>query len=150
MARNASQGLSHLARQTLGVQPQHPTEIGHGPVVHEPLARDAEDPDGDVAVDRVGESDLFDELEDAAPKASGHDALLERDEEPLAARLIKDQLAIERPRVPGVDDTNRPPLRGQQVGRLDCPGDDRSEPDKQQVAPFAQHLATPDRDDRRG
>ena len=104
-----------------------------------------EDPDGDVAIGRIGQPRLLDELEDAAPEAAGHDALLERHEEPLAAGLVEDQLTVERPRVSGVDDADRPALGRQQVGRRDRPRDDRPEPDEQQVAALAQDLAAPDR-----
>ena len=85
----------------------------------------------------------------AAPEAAGHDALLEGHDQPLAARLVEDQLPVERPREAGVDDADRPALVLQRVGRLERPHDDRPEADEQQVAALAQHLALPDRDDRR-
>ena len=83
----------------------------HGPVVHEPLPGDAEDPHRDVAIRRIGQPRLLDQFEHAAPEPAHDDALLERHEHPLAARLVEDQLPIERPREPGVDDADRPALR---------------------------------------
>ena len=66
------------------------------------------DPDRHVAQRRVGQPCLLDRLEHAGPEAAADDALLERDHEPLAARLFEDQLAVERLREPGVDDADRP------------------------------------------
>ncbi len=104
---------------------------------------------GDVAIGRVGQAGLLDELEDAAAEAAGHDALLEGHDHPLAAGLVEDQLAVEWPRKPGVDDPDRPALVLERRGRLERPHDDRPEADEQQVAALAQDLAPPDRDDRR-
>ena len=65
-------------------------------MVDEPVAGDPDDPHGDVAVRRVGEARLLDQLEHAAPEPAGHDALLERHDQPLAARRVEDQLTVER------------------------------------------------------
>ena len=90
---------------------------------------------------RVGQARLLDGLEHAAAEAAGHDALLERHDEPLAAGLVEDQLAVERLREPGVDDPDRPALGRQRIGDLDRARDDRPEADEQQVAALAQDLA---------
>ena len=79
----------------------------------------------------------------AAPEAAGHDALLERHDEPLAAGRIEDQLAIERLREPGVDDPDRPALGLEGGRRLQARDDDRPEADEQQVRALAQGLACP-------
>ena len=92
---------------------------------------------------------LLDQLEHAAAEAAGHDALLEGHHQPLAARLVEDQLAVERLGEPGVDDADRPALGREGVGRLDRPRHDRPEPDEQEVAALAQDLAAADREDRR-
>ena len=53
----------------------------------------------------------------AEPKPPADDALLERHDQLLAARLLEDQLAIERLGVARVDDADRPALRGQRARR---------------------------------
>ena len=92
------------------VEPEHAPQVRHRPVVDEPVARDADDPHGDVAVGRVGQARLLEQLEDAAAEAAGDDALLERHDQALAAGLVEDQLAVERPGEAGVDDADRPAL----------------------------------------
>ena len=110
VARNVSSASRTWAAQGRGIQPQHATEIGHGTVVDEPLAGDAEDPDRHVAVGRIGQARLLDELEHAAAEPAGHDALLEGHDQPLAAGLVEDQLPVERLCEPGVDDPDGPAL----------------------------------------
>ena len=79
------------------------------------------------------------------PNPPVDDALLERHDEPLAARRIEDQLAVERLGEPRVDDADRPAVGRQRVGGLDGPHDDRPEPDEQEVPALAEDLAAADR-----
>ena len=104
---------------------------------------------GDVAQGAVGEPGGLEQLQHPAPEPARHDALLERHDEPLAAGLVQDELAVERLGEPGVDDADGPAVLGQGIGGLERPGDDRPEADEQHVAPVAEHLAAADRDDRR-
>ena len=85
----------------------------------------------------------------ADPEPAGHHALLERHDEPLAARLVEDQLAVERLGEPGVDDADGPALGLERVGGLERAHDDRPEAHEQEVAALAQDLAPPDREHRR-
>ena len=87
------------------------------------------------------------ELEDGAPEPAGHDALLERHDQLLAACCVEDQLTVERLREAGVDDPDGPALGLERVGGLRRPRDDRSEADEQQVAALAEDLSPADRQD---
>ena len=135
VARAVARASRTWAARPSSVEPQHAPQVRHGSVVDEPLAGDADDPDCDVAVCRIGQSGLLDELEDSAPEPADDDALLEGHEHPLPASLVEDQLPVEWPREPGVDDADRPALGRQHVGRRHRPRDDRPEPDEQQVVP---------------
>ena len=104
-------------------------------MVDEPVARDPDDADRQVAVGRVGETGLLEEPEHRAAEPAGGNALLEGDHESLAASLVEDQLTIERLGEPGVDHADGPALGLERVGRLDRPRHDRPEADEQQVAP---------------
>ena len=75
------QRLADLRGEAVGVEAEHASQVRDGAVVDEPLARDAEDPDRDVAERRVRQARLLDRLEDAGPEPAGHDALLERHDE---------------------------------------------------------------------
>ena len=143
------EGLADLCREAGGVQAEDPSQVRDRAVVDEPLARDADDLDGDLAKGRVGHARLLDDLEDAAAEPAARDALLERDDEPLATGLIEDQLAVERLGEPGVDDPDRPAVGLERIGGFQRSCHDRAESDEQQVAALAQDLATADRQDLR-
>ena len=85
-------------------------------VVDEPVARDPDRAHRDRAVRRVGEPRLLERLEHRRPEPAGHDALLERHDERLAACLVEDQLAVERLHEPGVD-RRRPTSRAPRARR---------------------------------
>ena len=51
---------------------------------------------GRLAIGRVGQPRLLDELEHAAAEPAGHHALLEGHDHPLATGLVEDELAVER------------------------------------------------------
>src|SRR5207247_2189415 len=91
----------------------------------------------------------LDQVEDARTEPTGHDAFLERRDELLAARLVEDQLAVERLGKTRIDDGNGPALGLERVGTGDGPGDDGPERDEQHVATLADDLAPADRQDRR-
>ena len=101
-----------------------------------------------LAVRRVGHPRLLERLEHRGAEAAGHDALLERDDELLAARLVEDQLAVERLGEPRVEHADRPALAPRARRRPRAPasviGPKR---DEQEVAALAQHLAPADRQD---
>jgi hypothetical protein len=113
-------------------------------VVDEPVRRDADDPDGELAEGWIGQPGVLDGLQHAAAEAPGGDALLERHQQPLPARLVEDQLPVERLGKPRIDHADRPAVGGQRIGRLDRARDDRAEADEQHVPSLAQHLAPPD------
>ena len=114
--------LADLLGQPGRVQPEDAPQVRDRPVIHEPLARDPDDPQRHVAVGRVGQPRLLEQLQDAAAEPAGHDALLERHDQPLAAGLVQDQLAVERPGEPGVDDPDRPALGLERLRPPRAPG----------------------------
>ena len=139
-------GLANLLLEPRHVQPDESAKIGDRAVIDEPVGRDAEDPDRRVAQRRIGQARVLDRLEDGAAEPAGGDALLERHHEPLAARLVEDQLPIERLGEARIDDADRPAIGGQAIRDVDGALDDRAEADEQEVSPLAQDLALADRD----
>jgi hypothetical protein len=122
-----------------------PTQVTDRSMVHEPVAGDAQDANRDVAQDRIGHARLLDRLQHATPEATGHDALLERHDQPSAAGSVHDRRSVERLGEPGIDDSDAPALGGQSIGRVQRAVDDRPEPDEQQVVALAQDLGPADR-----
>jgi len=88
-------------------------------------------------------------FQDAGPEPAGHDALLEGHQQLLATRLVEDELAIERLGVAGIDDTDRPALLLEHVGRLATALHDGPEPHYQDLTALTEHLAHPDRENLR-
>src|SRR5579862_1004270 len=100
--------LAHLADEALRVEADEPPQVVDGAVVHEPVGRDPDDADGHVAIGRIRQAGILEGLDHRAAEATGDNALLERHDQPLPARLVEDQLAVQWLREPGVDDPDRP------------------------------------------
>src|SRR5207245_5160 len=81
----------------------------------------------DVAVGRIGQPRLLDDLEDGGPEAAADHTLLEGDDEAFAACCLEDELAVDRLRESRVDDADAPALGLERIGRGNRPLDDRSE-----------------------
>ena len=110
-------------------------------MLHKSIRRNADDAHRYVAIGSVGDSRLLDHLQHARPETAGDDALFEGHDELLASGLVEDQLTIERLRIAGIDQADRPAVLLEQFARLPTPFDNRAEADDQDLAALPQQLA---------
>src|SRR4051794_40033824 len=87
-------GLLDLRGEARRVEPDQPTQVADGAMVDEPIGRDPEDAHADVAERRIRAPRLLERLKDGRPEAACRHALLEGDDEPLAARRVQDQVPV--------------------------------------------------------
>ena len=139
--------LANLGREAGRVEPEHPSQVGDGAVIDEPVARDADDPDARRRAARRpsgGPPRSPRGRRDPNPPVSTLSSNVTTSRLPRAWSRISSRSSgfAKRALITPIDQ----PSAVERVGGLEGARDDRAEPDEQQVTPLAQDLAAPDRE----
>ena len=144
------QRLVDLVQDARSVQAGDAAQVADGAVVDEPVPGDADDLERDLPVGGIGQPRLLQHLQDRGAEPADRGPLLQRHHQALPARLVEDQLAVDRLEESGVDHAHGPAFRRQRVRHRDAARHDRPEADQQDLATVAQDLALSDGQHLRG